>query len=69
MNEDQKNRLEELRGKSELTDVESPELNELTALENDAKGSEQLPVDETPIVEEEALTEGEAKALVTHSLK
>ncbi len=69
MNEDQKNRLEELRGKSELTDVESTELNELTALENDAKGSEQLPVDETPIVEEEALTEGEAKALVTESVK
>lgn len=69
MNEDQKNRLAELQGKSELTDVESAELTELTALENDAKGSEQLPVEEAQVVEEEALTEGEAKALVTESVK
>ena len=75
MNEEQKKRLEELLGKSDLTDVESVELAELQALETDTKGGE--PEEEAPeIVEEEAqeeveeaLSEEEAKALVTESVK
>ena len=56
MNEEQKKRLEELLGKSELTDVESTELSELQALETDTKGEE--PKEEAPeIVEEEAKEE------------
>lgn len=73
MNEEQEKRLEELLGKSELTDVESTELSELQALETDTKGAE--PKEEAPEIveekakEEEALSEEEAKALVTESVK
>ena len=69
MNEEQVKRLEELLGKSDLTDVESTELAELQALETDTKGEE--PEGEAPAADEseEALTEEEAKALVTESVK
>ena len=73
MNEEQEQRLEDLLGKSDLTDVESTELAELQALETDAKGVE--PEEEAPEIveeeakEEEALSEEEAKALVTESVK
>ena len=68
MNEEQIKRLEELRGKSDLTEAESAELIELKALEADTEGEK--PEAEAPAVEEtEALTEEEAKALVTESVK
>lgn len=70
MNDEQVKRLEELKGQKELSDSEIQELNELEALHADSKGAETPEeVVEEISSEEEALTEEEAKALVTESVK